>query len=59
MKAKELAGLLLKNPEFEVKFSFSEIDDTQYGMSVRSFGNLQIEDIGYSDRVIQLGGDEA
>ena len=58
MKAKELAEALLRNPDFEVKFCFSEINDSSYGMSVRSFENVEIADIGWSDKIIVLSGDE-
>jgi len=58
MEAKELAKKLLEHPDFDVVFSFSEIDNSSYGMSVRRFEDVEIHDIGYSDGVISLGGDE-
>lgn len=58
IKAKELAELLFKYPHFEVEFSFSELDNTEYGMSVRTFKDILLTDIGYSDEIIILGGEE-
>ena len=58
MKAKELALQLLKNPDFDIEFSFSEKDNSKWGITVRSFEDVKIDDIGYSDCVILLGGDE-
>jgi len=57
MKAKELAKELLKNPDFEVKFSF---DERTNGVSFcfRKYLITGIEDIGYSDKIIVLGGEE-
>ena len=56
MKAKELAELLLDLPEFEVEFSFM---DTNHGnFDLRCFENVKIDDVGHSDKVIKLGGDE-
>ena len=58
MKAKELATQLLEHPDFDVDFSFSEIDDSEYGMTVRTFENITIGDIGHSDKIIKLSGEE-
>jgi len=58
MKAKELAEHLSKYPDFEVEFSFSELDNSEWGMSVRRFKNVSIEDLGHSDKVALLGGEE-
>lgn len=61
MKARELAEQLLKNPDFDVKFSFNEIEDfkvSNWGVDIREFNNISIGDIGYSDQVIILNGDE-
>jgi len=54
MKAKELAEKLMENPEFEVVFSILEPDGSPYGMGLRSF-NIDIDDIGFSDKIIILG----
>lgn len=56
MKAKELAEKLLENPDFEVEFVHLEKDNSKWGMSLISFNNIKIDDIGYSDKVIQIGG---
>lgn len=61
MKAKELAEELLKNPDFEVKFSVMETITDELGdlfLYMKRFGNLDIVDVGHSDKVIILGGDE-
>jgi len=58
MKAKDLAMKLLKTPDFDVDFAFSEIDSTDYGMTVRVFDEIEIGDIGYSSKIVRLGGKE-
>lgn len=58
MKARELAEKLMKNPDFDVKFSFTEEDGSEWGLTCRSFENVDIADIGHSDGVIVLSGDE-
>lgn len=58
MKAREIAEKLMKNPDFEVKFNFIEKDDSSWGLTCRSFENIDVIDIGYSDGVIVLSGDE-
>lgn len=58
MTAKELADKLLEHPNFEVRFSFMEPDGSHYGFVVRTFENLSVSDIGHSDKVMILGGDE-
>ena len=57
MKAKELAEQLLKNPDFDV--AFNTIDNSGcFGFNVKQFRNINIADIGYSDKTIILGGEE-
>lgn len=57
MKAKELAEQLLKNPDFDVVFN--TIDNAgSFGFNVRQFKNIDITDIGHSDKTIILGGEE-
>lgn len=57
MKAKELAEQLLKNPDFDV--AFNTIDSGgSFGFNVRQFKNIDITDIGHSDKTIILGGEE-
>lgn len=63
MKAKDLASKLTENPEFDVEFTFVEYterpdDKICKFMNIRKFENIQIDDIGYSSKVIQLGGIE-
>ncbi len=58
MKAKDLAKELLKNPDFEVDFSFSEEDGSEYGVTVRSFIITGIGDIRYFSKLIRLDGEE-
>ena len=58
-EAKELAELLLKHPDFDVNFSFSEIDSSEWGMTVRKFDiEEKAIDLGYSDKIFSLGGKE-
>lgn len=62
MKAKELASILLENPEFEVKFtvhkevSDTELRDRDYKYPYDNYvAEFQLEDIGYSDQEICFG----
>lgn len=59
MKAKELAIELMKHPEFDVEFvftdGFSELEP--HFPNVRSFKIKTIGDIGYSSKIIQLSED--
>ena len=68
MKAKELAEKLLQNPDFDVEFLFTTYYETevwtnngiikaQTGKQVDKYKNIDIGDIGYSDRVIILTGE--
>lgn len=57
MKAKELAEQLLKNPDFDVIFNIIDKGGS-FGFSVKEFRNIDITDIGYSDKTIILGGEE-
>lgn len=52
MKAKELANLLLEHPDFEVLFRDFDAENG----NVLAYENIQIDDIGYADKVIILGG---
>lgn len=57
MKAKDLAELLLKNPDFEVKVSVLTVDDEAIGFAALDYEILDVTglaDIGYSSRVIIL-----
>ncbi len=57
MKAIELIKLLEGCEEFDVEFVFSD-GSTPHGLNVRVFDNLSLADIGHSDKVIRLSGDE-
>lgn len=59
MKAYDLAKKLLEYPDFDVEFVFSEPDNSSYGLSVRTFENVEVGDIGHSDKVLVLVGEEA
>lgn len=56
MKAKEIAAVLSKFPEFDVEFGFLDNDGSEYGVNLRVF-NVSISDIGYSSRVIKLSSE--
>lgn len=58
MKAKELVKELMKHPDFDVEFSFSETDNSEYGIDVRIFKSLSVGDIGHADKIIKLNGIE-
>lgn len=53
MKAKELAKILLENPDFDVVIFLLEKDDSDWGVSLRTFAILGY-DIGYSKKQIAL-----
>jgi len=54
MKAKELAEMLLRFPDFDVEFGLLEPDGSKYGMGLRVF-SVAIDDIGYSSEIVRLG----
>ncbi len=63
MRAKDLASKLMENPEFDVEFTFVQYTDrpddkTSHFFNIRTFKDIDIIDIGYSSKVIQLGGIE-
>lgn len=55
MKAKELIEQIKKQEleDFEIHFMTNYIDKNTFGYL--SYDNLQINDIGYSDKIILLG----
>jgi len=57
MKVKELIEELKDYEDFDIQFTFTD-GVTDMFLSVRSFENIEITDIGYSEKIIQLGGDE-
>ncbi|MFH2030296.1 MAG: hypothetical protein ABIJ40_06660 [Bacteroidota bacterium] len=54
MKAKDLAELLLENPEFNVEMALFEKDSSDWSATLRRFEINGIADIGYSDKIIIL-----
>ena len=56
MKGKELAEIATKYEEFEFEFVFTD----GYGKfpNVRAFNNLELADVGHSDKVVLLSGEE-
>ena len=56
MKAKELIELLQGYEDFDVEFVFT--DGYNIFPNIRKFKNLTLGDIGYSDKVIVLDGEE-
>jgi hypothetical protein len=58
MKAGKLAEVLAGMPDYDVEFSFSELDGSDYGLAVRRFKSVGVGDIGHSDKVVILMGKE-
>lgn len=56
MKANKLIELLKPYEDFDVEFVFSEIVSEK--LNVRTFKDLEIADIGYSDKVVLISGEE-
>lgn len=56
MKGKELLKLCEQYPDFEFEFSFT--DGYSKFPNVRSFKNLELCDIGHSDKIITLTSDK-
>ena len=56
MKAKNLATLLLKYPDFEVGFNDFRADDSPWGARLVQYSISGIADIGHSDKIIILDG---
>ena len=57
MTAKELATKLLEHPDFEIKFHDFHQEFPGGPLVCDSWTNIEIVDIGYSDKVIVLGGE--
>lgn len=58
MKSKELAEQLLKYPDFDIKFQSSGYQECPGAPLIwDSWENIEISDIGHSDKVIVLSGD--
>ena len=57
MKAKELAAKLLEHPDFEIKFHDFRQEFPDGPLVCDSWTNVEIADVGHSDKVIVLGGE--
>ena len=53
---KELLGICGQYDDFEIQFSFT--DACEKFSSIRTFSNLELCDVEYSDRIICLTGNE-
>lgn len=58
MKAKELIGKLKGYDDFDIEFVFSEKMKGEWP-TYRVFGNVEIADIGHSDKIIRITGNES
>lgn len=56
MKGKELAEIAMTYEEFDFEFVFT--DGYSKFPNVRTFNNLELADVGYSDKVALLSGEE-
>lgn len=54
MKVKDLIKLIKDYPDFELTTSLFLSDNSEYGAGLQSFKITGINDIGYSDKVIDL-----
>lgn len=57
MKGKELEKICKEYPDFDFQFIFSDGDNGKF-LNIRSFSELEIADIGHSDKVVLLSGKE-
>lgn len=57
MKGSELEKLCQQYPDFEFEFIFTDGDNGKF-LNVRHFEKLETADIGYSDKVVLLTGEE-
>ena len=59
MKCKELIEKLKEYEDFDVEFSFSETPkEGDRWLTIRRFGNIEVGDIGHSDKIVILIGEE-
>ena len=59
MKSKELIEKLKEYEDFDVEFVFSEKpQEGDHFLTVRVFANIDICDVGHSNKVVRLSGDE-
>lgn len=57
MKGKELEKICKEYPDFDFQFIFLDGDNGKF-LNIRSFSELEIADIGHSDKVVLLSGKE-
>lgn len=58
MTGKELKKLCEQYEDFEFEFCFTDKDDGSKFPNIRTFRNLEVSDVGYSDKAISLSGYE-
>ena len=58
MTVKQFIEQFRDKEEFTIEFVFSDNVEDGHWPNVRSFKNLEVEDVGYSGKVIILSGDE-
>lgn len=56
MKGKELAELAMQYPDFDFEFCFT--DGGNKWPNIRKFNQLELADVGHSDKVVVLSGEE-
>jgi hypothetical protein len=56
VKGKELQKICEQYPDFDFEFSFT--DGYSKFPNIRSFNNLELCDVGHSDKVVVLNGEE-
>ena len=57
MTGKELEKICREYPDFDFQFIFLDGDNGKF-LNIRSFSELEIADIGHSDKVVLLSGKE-
>lgn len=57
MKAEDLAKKLLEHPDFDIKFHDLRQEFPGGPLVCDSWVNIDVTDIGHSDKVIVLGGE--
>ena len=57
MKGKELAEICKNYADSEIEFIFTDGDNGKF-LNIRSFKNIEVCDIGHSDKVVLLTGEE-
>ena len=57
MKGNELEELCKRYPDFDFQFIFTDEDNGRF-LNIRCFEDLELTDVGYSDKVVRLTGEE-